>query len=138
MIFNDHHCFFDAEIYLYLMDKFFGMKVSNNNHYSVYIVTNHDRKVLYTGVTNDLAQRLIEHWVNRGSPKTFAGKYYCFNLIYFEDFPYIRDAIAREKEIKGWNRNKKIELIKTMNSSWNFLNDSICDGWPPNEIPTRF
>ena len=114
------------------------MKVSKNNHYSVYIVTNHDRKVLYTGVTNDLEQRLIKHWVNRGSPKTFAGKYYCFNLIYYEDYPYIRDAIAREKQIKGWSRHKKIELINAMNSNWIFLNASICDGWPPNEIPTRF
>ncbi|HET9279034.1 MAG TPA: GIY-YIG nuclease family protein [Flavitalea sp.] len=114
------------------------MKVSKTNHYSVYIVTNHDRKVLYTGVTNDLAQRLIEHWINRGSPKTFAWKYYCFNLIYYEDYPYIKDAIVREKEIKGWSRYKKIELINSMNSNWVFLNASICDGWPPKETPTRF
>ena len=114
------------------------MLVTNKHHYSIYIVTNHERTVLYTGVTNDLAQRLIEHWMNRGQSKTFAGKYYCFNLIYYEDFQYINDAIAREKEIKGWTRKKKTELIKTMNPNWTFLNSSVCDGWPPREIPTRF
>ena len=114
------------------------MLVTNKHHYSIYIVTNHERKVLYTGVTNDLAQRLIEHWMNRGQSKTFAGKYYCFNLIYYEDFQYIKDAITREKEIKGWTRKKKTELIKTMNPDWTFLNVSVCDGWPPREIPTRF
>jgi putative endonuclease len=76
--------------------------------------------------------------MNRGQPKTFAGRYYCFNLIYYEDFQYIKDAITREKEIKGWTRKKKTELIKTMNPNWTFLNVSVCDGWPPKEIPTRF
>ncbi len=109
-----------------------------NKHYSVYIVTNRERKVLYTGVTNDLSQRLIEHWVNRGQPKTFAGKYYCYNLIYFEEFQYINNAIEREKEIKGWRRQKKVDLIKTMNPDWTFLNVSICECWPPKEIPNRF
>lgn len=55
----------------------------------------------YIQATNNLPQRLIEHWVNRGNPKTFAGKYYCYNLIYYEYFPYIKSAIMREKEIKG-------------------------------------
>jgi len=69
------------------------------HQYYIYIITNPERTVLYTGVTNDLSQRLIEHWVNKGQPKTFAGKYYCYNLIYYEEFRYINDAIAREKEI---------------------------------------
>jgi len=66
--------------------------------------------------------------MNRGQSKTFAGKYYCFNLIYYEDFQYIKDAIAREKEIKGLTRKKKSSQIKTMNPNWAFLNASICDG----------
>ena len=103
----------------------------------VYIVTNPERTVLYIGVTNNLAQRLIEHYANRGLAKTFAGKFYCYNLIYDESFQYINDAIAREKEIKGWSRKKKMELIKTINPDWTFLNRSVCDGWPPKEITKR-
>ena len=76
------------------------MQVSGK--FSVYIVTNHNKTILYTGVTNDLPQRLIEHWMNRGGTNTFAGKYYCFNLVYYEDFHYVNNAIAREKEINGW------------------------------------
>jgi putative endonuclease len=114
------------------------MKVDPKHNYSIYIVTNPGKSTLYTGVTNNLPQRLIEHWTNRGQPKTFAGKYFCYLLIYFEDFQYIHDAIAREKEIKGWSRKKKAELIKTMNPLWLSLNASICGGWPPAEIPTRF
>ena len=103
----------------------------------IYIVTNPERTVLYTGVTNDLSQRLIEHYSNRGQPETFAGKFYCYNLIYYENFQYINEAIRREKEIKGWSRKKKIELIKTMNPEWTFLNPTICEGWPPKEILKR-
>ncbi len=104
----------------------------------VYIVTNPAREVLYTGVTNDLAQRLIEHWMNRGSSQTFAGKYFCYNLIYYEEFKYINDAIAREKEIKGWRREKKLSLIDTKNPDWDFLNTQICGSWPPIVIRKRF
>ena len=85
--------------------------------YSVYIVTNPERRVMYTGITNDLVQRLVEHYNNRGSDKTFAGKYFCYNLIFYEDFKYVNDAIAREKEIKGWRRDKKLDLIKKFNPS---------------------
>ena len=85
------------------------------HQYYIYIVTNPERTVLYTGVTNNLSRRLIEHWVNRGNPKTFAGKYYCYNLIYYEDFQYINNAIAREKQLKNWLRKWKIELIRKDN-----------------------
>ncbi|HET9278526.1 MAG TPA: GIY-YIG nuclease family protein [Flavitalea sp.] len=112
------------------------LRVSEVHIYSVYIVTNPQATVLYTGVTNSLCQRLIEHWTSRGKTASFAGKYFCFNLLYYEDFPYIKDAIAREKEIKGWSRSKKVELIKSFNPDWLFLNAAICDGWPPKEIPT--
>jgi len=80
---------------------------------------------------------LKEHWANRGQPKTFAGRYYCYNLIYYEYFTYIKNALVREKEIKGWRRQKKLDLIKTMNPDWTFLNPSICDGWPPEEVVRR-
>ena len=114
------------------------MSNKKEHRYYIYIVTNPKRNVLYTGVTNNLRMRIIEHWLNKGNDKTFAGKYYCYNLIYFEEFQYVDQAIAREKEIKGWRRQKKLELINTINPVWTFLNASICDGWPPRNIIRRF
>ncbi len=107
------------------------------NKLSVYIVTNPERTVLYIGVTYDLIPRLVEHYNNRGSDNTFAGKYFCYNLIFFEDFKYINDAIAREKEIKGWRRQKKIDLIKRDNPLWTFLNPALCEGWSPKDNTSR-
>ncbi len=98
--------------------------------YFVYIVTNPRRTTLYIGVTNNLSARLMEHWNNRGRPQTFAGKYYCFNLIYYETFQYILTAIKREKELKKWNRKKKEDLILPKNPKWLFLNGEICGQWP--------
>ena len=94
----------------------------NERCYSFYITTNSNRNVLYCGVTNDLQQRIIEHYLSKGNSKTFAGKYYCYWLVYFEHFKYINDAIAREKEVKKWRREKKEALIDTFNSEWKFLN----------------
>src|SRR5258705_6231870 len=93
--------------------------------YFMYIVTNPERTVLYIGVTNNLDSRLAEHFFNKGNPKTFAGKFYCCNLVYFGEFQYINDAIAREKELKRWSRPKKEALIKTKNPDWTFLNNSV-------------
>jgi len=106
--------------------------------YYVYIVTNPNRTTLYIGVTNNLPARITEHWENRGKPETFAGKYFCHNLIYYETFQYIQTAIAREKEIKKWNRKKKEALIDTKNPEWVFLNEEICGCWPPEKIIKRF
>ena len=106
--------------------------------YEVYIVTNPQRTVLYVGVTNNLPQRLIEHWQNRGVVKTFAGKYHCYNLLYYEEHSYILNAIAREKEIKGWRREKKMNLIIETNPELKFLNDIVCRGWPPKGIRPRY
>ena len=94
-----------------------------NYNFYVYITTNPEKTVLYVGVTNDLDRRLYEHHENKGDINTFAGKYYCYNLIYFEHFSYIEHAIAREKEIKRWNRSKKIKLIESTNPKWLFLNN---------------
>ena len=114
------------------------MYIYNQHQYYIYIVTNPERTVLYTGVTNNLSQRLVEHWTNRGQPKTFAGKYYCYNLIYYEEFSYIYNAIAREKEIKGWRKQKKFDLIKAKNPDFFFLNAQICEEWPPKETRSRY
>ena len=102
-------------------------------NYSIYITTNQNRTSLYVGVTNNLEQRIIEHYLNKGNPSNFAGKYYCYLLVYYESHQYINDAIAREKQIKGWSRKKKERLIESFNSEWKFLNVEIFQKWPPVE-----
>jgi putative endonuclease len=104
----------------------------------VYLVTNPNRTTLSLGVTNNISARITEHWENRGQSDTFAGKYFCYNLIYFEAYQYIQMAIAREKEIKKWNREKKENLIATRNPKWVFLNEKICGCWPPKKIAKRY
>jgi len=103
----------------------------------VYILTNPAKTTLYIGVTNNLAARLKEHWENRGRTETFAGKYFCYNLIYFEVSPSVNVAIAREKELKKWSRQKKEALIHTSNPDWLFLNREICRDWPPPATCSR-
>ena len=95
-----------------------------DHNYYTYILTNENRTVLYTGVTNDLETRLIEHLQDSlGDKQTFAGKYNCIHLVYYEYYQYVQLAIAREKQIKGWKRSKKVALIEHFNPQWRFLND---------------
>jgi putative endonuclease len=89
--------------------------------YYVYITTNPAKQVLYIGVTNDLPRRLGQHYENRGTNETFAGRYFCYNLLYYEQFTDIKAAISREKELKGWTRAKKEALIITLNPEREFL-----------------
>jgi putative endonuclease len=96
-------------------------------NYFVYIVTNPSREVLYIGMTNDLNRRLMEHFENRGNAKTFAGKYFCYKLLYFERHYSALAAIEREKEIKKWSRKKKDALIKTENPGFKFLNTEVLE-----------
>jgi putative endonuclease len=96
-----------------------------NYNFYVYITTNPVKTVLYIGVTNDLSRRLFEHTKNKGNKNSFAGKYYCHNLVYFEHFTHIDYAIQREKEIKKWSRVKKMALIASLNPEWKFLNDDV-------------
>lgn len=91
------------------------------HNYFVYITTNPARTVFYVGVTNNLQSRIYQHYENRGKPDTFAGKYYCYKLVYFEHFINIEEAIAREKEIKLMNRARKLELIRLQNPKMLFL-----------------
>lgn len=91
--------------------------------YYIYIITNKAKTVLYTGVTNHLKIRLLQHSENITSKNnTFASKYHVQYLLYFEKFTWIHEAIASEKEIKGWRKEKKIDLIKTINPNLEFLN----------------
>jgi len=96
-----------------------------NHNYFVYILTNPTKTVLYIGITNDLQTRLQQHFNERGRQKTFAGRYFCFNLIYYERHQYVNNAITREKEIKKWRREKKETLINDFNPEWRFLNDEV-------------
>jgi len=92
--------------------------------YYIYILTNKAKTVLYTGVTNNLKLRLQQHRESMDK-NSFTGKYKTYYLLYFERFEWIQLAIAREKEIKGWRREKKVKLIKTINPELNFLNDIL-------------
>ena len=86
--------------------------------YFVYIMASRSR-VLYVGVTNDLARRVNEH--KQSFIPGFTQKYRISRLVYFEQFGDIRDAIAREKQIKGWVRVRKIKLIEARNPTWDDL-----------------
>ena len=76
-------------------------------------------------MTNNLYRRLQQHSEESNRAKTFAGRYRCFHLVYLETHQYIHDAIAREKEIKGWLRAKKEALITSQNPNWVCLNDQV-------------
>jgi len=82
-------------------------------------MTNRSRTVLYTGVTNSLERRIWFHRSN--SIKSFTKLYKVDRLVYYEQFNEPRYAIAREKEIKGWRREKKIHLVQTLNPLWKDL-----------------
>ncbi len=84
----------------------------------VYILASRSR-VLYVGVTNDLARRVNEH--KQGLVLGFTTRYRVTRLVYFSEFADIRDAIAREKEIKGWVRSRKTRLIEGRNPTWEDL-----------------
>ena len=84
--------------------------------YCVYIMTNHPRGVLYIGVTNDLARRAWEH--REGIYKGFTQKYKLRTLVYHEEFEDVNSAIEREKQLKHWKRDWKIELIEKENPHW--------------------
>lgn len=114
------------------------MKVSQTN-YSVYILTNYTKTVLYIGVTNNLEQRLIEYYIDSNNPLSnkFTAKYKAIYLVYYESYNYVNVAIAREKEIKKWRREKKNNLIDTMNPNRNFLNEEVLEEWPPQNLYHR-
>jgi putative endonuclease len=88
--------------------------------YYVYIMTNRS-KTLYTGVTNDLLRRAYEH--KNKMVEGFTKKYNITRLVYYEDTHDVEEAIAREKQIKGWLRRKKIALIESMNPEWKDLSE---------------
>ena len=91
--------------------------------YVVYILTNKRHGTLYVGITRDLKRRIVEHKL--GIIEGFSKKYDLKLLVYFEQFKYVNDAIYREKQLKKWNREWKIDLIKKRNPEWFDLFDNI-------------
>lgn len=87
-------------------------------HFYVYIMASCSR-TLYIGLTNNLLARVTQHRENR--PGTFTSRYNVHRLVYYEEFAYINNAIARENELKDWNRAKKISLIEQNNPTWEDL-----------------
>ncbi|MCA6067649.1 GIY-YIG nuclease family protein [Chryseobacterium sp. RG1] len=88
-------------------------------NYYVYILTNKRKTVLYTGVTGNLHQRLYQHSIRQNS-SSFTARYNVEFLIYYEKFGWVQQAIEREKEIKNFSRNKKLELIRSVNPNLDF------------------
>ncbi|KKQ33159.1 MAG: Excinuclease ABC C subunit domain protein [candidate division TM6 bacterium GW2011_GWF2_37_49] len=91
--------------------------------YAVYILTNETRGTLYIGVSNDLKRRMLEHRL--GLVDGFTKKYSLKKLVHVEQFKYINNAIKREKQLKRWHREWKINLIEEQNPEWNDLYESI-------------
>ena len=107
--------------------------------YSTYIMASRSR-TLYVGVTGDLHKRVFQH---KGKEhEGFTARYNCDRLVWFERHQYVQNAIAREKELKGWSRSKKIALIESLNAAWVDLSREWYDCEPadysraldPNEL----
>lgn len=92
------------------------------HQYYVYILASKKNGTLYIGMTNDLETRVLQHKqkINEG----FTSKYDVINLVYFENHQYVNDAIKREKQLKKWNRQWKINLIEEENKDWKDLSEN--------------
>ena len=96
--------------------------MSSERRYCVYIMASRSLN-LYTGVTDNIFRRALEH--RSGKIEGFTKRYRINRLVYYETFKYIGNAIAREKQIKGWTRAKRLALIKSLNPTW----QDLADGW---------
>jgi putative endonuclease len=96
------------------------------HNYFVYIMTNEYRTTLYIGITNNIQRRIAQHYFDsQNAKKSFAGKYNCIYLVYYEGFEKPNEAIASEKVLKNWRREKKNKLITEFNPKWEALNSQI-------------
>ena len=96
-----------------------GDDLAMARHCYVYILTNAANRVLYTGVTSGMARRMHEHRIGKGSE--FANRYKATKLVLIEQFPSAAEAIAREKQLKVWRRERKVALIDAANPHWQDL-----------------
>lgn len=102
--------------------SFIGLEMKHHNYF-VYIISNWNNNVIYVGMTNSLARRIYEH--KNKLIDGFSKKYNLTKLVYFEHTHDVNAAIKREKEIKKWRREKKNNLIETLNPSWNDLSEDL-------------
>jgi putative endonuclease len=96
-------------------------------HFYVYILASRSRD-LYIGVTNSIFVRIPQHREHR--PGTYTARYNIDRLVYYEHFTYVLNAIAREKELKDWNRQKKLALIDQSNPTW----EDLAANWQPRHL----
>jgi putative endonuclease len=106
------------------------LQLSGEKRYYVYIMASRSLN-LYAGVTNSIYQRALQH--KSGEVDGFTKRYHINRLVYYESFKYVGNAIAREKQIKGWSRAKKLELIKSMNPTW----QDLAEGWGETIDPLK-
>ncbi|MBQ7245208.1 MAG: GIY-YIG nuclease family protein [Alphaproteobacteria bacterium] len=92
--------------------------------YYVYIMASNPNGTLYIGVTNDIARRVFEHKTNENK-KSFVARYKVYKLVYVESYNDVSFAIDREKQLKRWTRNKKKDLIESLNPDWEDLYDRL-------------
>jgi putative endonuclease len=101
-------------------------------HFYVYMMQSASRRALYIGMTNDLRKRVSQH--RRHAVEGFTDDYNATRLVYWESFADVRNAIEREKQLKGWRREKKIHLIEKLNPGWK----NLAADWyvAPAAVPT--
>ena len=110
----------DLALFIIHLTDYFGDAIFIMDHnYYVYIITNAKNGTLYTGMTNNLQVRMYQH--KNKQIDGFANKYNCTKLVYFEHCTDVYAVIEREKEIKNWLRQKKIDFIEADNSKWDDL-----------------
>ena len=103
----------------------------------VYMMGSASRRALYTGVAVPLYKRVWQHKNNQGG--YFTTKYKCYRLVYFDQFTNVETAIAREKEIKSWRREKKNKLVESVNPGWKDLAaDWYPEGLLKDGVPVKF
>ncbi|MDB5117990.1 MAG: Excinuclease subunit domain protein [Mucilaginibacter sp.] len=95
------------------------------HQYYVYMLTNKNNTVIYIGITNDIQSRTWDH--KQGTNEGFTKKYACNKLVYYEEYQWVQDAIAREKQLKAGSRKKKTDLINLENSEWKDLSEDWYD-----------
>jgi len=100
--------------------------MKQERQYYLYILASQKNGTLYIGVTNNLFQRIYQH--RNKTAKSFTEKYNINKLVYYEIYQYIQDAIVREKQMKKWKRQWKLELIEENNPSWTDLFPELYDG----------
>ena len=90
------------------------------------MITNIRHSTIYSGATNNLPARIIEHR-DKVNPKSFSARYHLDKLVYYEIFEEVQDAFVREAQIKSWSRKKKVKLIDSFNPLWRDLYDEIAN-----------